>query len=197
MKSGVRALGVAESYTDERSTMAGAVVRADRVVDGFTFGTCTVGGTDATETLTELFERLDRPDVRYVMVAGIAPAWFNVIDLTQVHDAVDRPVLSVSFERSEGLADDIRTAFEGDERRRRLATYAAQPARRELAVGSETVYVRDLGLGDDEAAEVVRRFTPEGGRPEPVRVARLAARAADERRHVWTPGSGSEADPSE
>ncbi|PSQ09470.1 DUF99 domain-containing protein, partial [Halobacteriales archaeon QS_7_68_65] len=53
MKAGVRALGVAESSRPDatRSTLAGAVVRADRVVDGFAFGSCTVGGTDATETV--------------------------------------------------------------------------------------------------------------------------------------------------
>ena len=185
MKSGVRALGVAESYTGDRSTMAGAVLRADRVVDGFGFGTCTVGGTDATDTVATLVERLDRPDVRYVLVAGIAPAWFNVLDLHAIAESVDRPVLSVSFEESSGLADDIRAAFEGDDRRRRLATYTAQPDRRALDLGGETVFVRSVGIADDEADAVVREFTPEGGRPEPLRVARLAARAADGARRAW------------
>jgi len=189
VKSGVRALGVAESYTGDRSTMAGAVVRADRVVDGFGFGTCTVGGTDATDTVATLVERLDRPDVRYVLVAGIAPAWFNVLDLHAIAESVDRPVLSVSFEESAGLADDIRAAFEGDERRRRLATYAAQPDRREVTLDGDSIFVRNVGIEDDEADEVVRAFTPEGGRPEPLRVARLAARAADGSRREWT-GSG-------
>ena len=179
MKSGVRALGVAESYTGDRSTMAGAVVRADRVVDGFGFGTCTVGGTDATDTVATLVERLDRPDVRYVLVAGIAPAWFNVLDLHAIEEATGRPVISVAFEESDGLADAIREAFDGTATKRRLATYHAQPDRREVSVDGERVFVRSVGLADDEAADVVRAFTPEGGRPEPLRVARLAARAAE------------------
>jgi hypothetical protein len=45
-------------------------------------------------------------------------------------------------------------------------------------VNDETVYVRAVGVDDETAAAVVRTFTPEGGRPEPLRVARLAARAA-------------------
>jgi endonuclease V-like protein UPF0215 family len=188
VKSGVRALGVAESYRADRSTLAGAVVRADRVVDGFAFASCTVGGTDATDAIETLFDRLDRPDVRYLLVAGIAPAWFNLLDLHAIYDAVERPVVSVSFEDSDGLADDIRRSFEGNDRRRRLTTYAAQPDRRELAVGEETVFVRSVGLREDETAEVVRGFTPEGGRPEPLRVARSAARAGDEARRRWTGG---------
>jgi endonuclease V-like protein UPF0215 family len=179
VKAGVRALGVAESYRDDRSTLAGAVVRASRVVDGFAFGTCRVGGTDATAAIDDLFARLDREDVRYLLVAGIAPAWFNVVDLHDLAERVDRPVISVTFEESEGLASAIREAFEGEARTRRLATYRAQPERRPVSVNGETVYVRSVGLPADQAADVVRSFTPEGGRPEPLRVARLAARAAD------------------
>ena len=179
MKAGVRALGVAESYSGQTSTLAGVVVRADRTVDGLVFGTCTVGGTDATKTVAALFERLGRADVRYLLVAGIAPAWFNVLDLRDIADAVDRPVVSVTFEDSDGLAGAIRDAFDGENAERRLSTYRAQPERRAVSVGTETVYVRAVGLGDGEAADVVRAFTPEGGRPEPLRVARLAARAVE------------------
>ena len=177
MKAGARALGIAESYTGQHSTVAGAVVRADRAVDGFAFGRWTVGGTDATESTIALLRRLDRPDLQYLLVSGIAPAWFNVLDLRRVHDAVDLPVLSVSFEASPGLADTIRREFDGSARRRRLATYYAQPDRRPVAVEGGTCWVRAVGCGDP--ARVVRAFTHEGARPEPLRVARLAARAAD------------------
>lgn len=181
MKAGARALGVADSYRDARghSTLAGAVVRADRVVDGFTFTTCTVGGTDATEGVVAAWNRLDRPDVRFLVLSGIAPAWYNLYDLPAIHDAVDRPVLSVSFEASEGLEPALREAFSGSELEERLAVYERQPPRRRVDLGEETVFVRACGVDDERARAVVRAFTPAGGRPEPVRVARLAARAGD------------------
>ncbi|MFB6271238.1 MAG: DUF99 family protein, partial [Halobacterium sp.] len=149
-----------------------------RVTDGFAFTSATVGGTDSTDAVVDCYERLDREDVQYVLVAGIAPAWFNVVDLHAVHDAVERPVLSVSFEESAGLESTIRREFGGDARTRRLDTYERQPAREPVDVNGERVYVRSVGCDDPEA--VVRAFTPEGGRPEPLRVARLAARAADD-----------------
>lgn len=179
MKSGVRALGVAESYRGDTSTLAGAVVRADRTVDGFAFSTCTVGGTDATTAISSIFTSLDREDIRYLLVAGIAPAWYNIVDLSRLHELTEIPVLSVSFEESEGLEDAICEAFGGDAATRRLERYRAQPERRAVRLDSETVYVRSVGLDDSEATDVVRAFTPEGGRPEPLRVARLAARSAD------------------
>ncbi len=184
MKPGARALGIAESFRRDReySTLAGVVVRASRVTDGFSFGTCTVGGTDATERIVALYDRLDREDVRYVVVAGIAIAWYNVVDLHAVHRAVDRPVLSVTFEESGGLEAPIRDAFEGEACRRRLEIYRAQPSRFGVDLDGERAFVRAVGIDPGEARDVVRAFTPEGGRPEPVRVARLAARAADDLR---------------
>jgi hypothetical protein len=180
VKPGARALGVAESFAhgDDRSVLCGAVIRADRVVDGLAFGSCTVGGTDATDAVATLFSTLDREDVRWLLLAGVAPAWFNVLDLEAVADAVDRPVLSVSFEASPGLEPALREQFEGAALDRRLRTYRAQPPRHRLDVDGEDLYVRAVGVDDDRAAAVVRGFTPEGGRPEPLRVARLGARAA-------------------
>lgn len=179
MKAGARALGVAESYRTDTSTLAGAVVRADRTVDDLVFGTCTVGGSDATAAIAALWRRLDRPDVRYVLVAGIAPAWYNVVDLHALREATDRPVVSVTFEASDGLEAAISAEFSGEALDERLSTYRRQPGRSRLTVNDETVFVRSVGCADGEARDVVRGFTPEGGRPEPLRVARLAARAVD------------------
>ncbi len=177
MKTGARALGIAESYRSETSTLAGAVVRPDRVAESFVFDTCTVGGTDATATCEQLFDSLGREDIQVVIVAGIAPAWYNIVDLHQLESATDCPVLSVSFEESAGLGDDIREAFDTNGATRRLATYHAQPDRQPVTVNDEQVFVRSVGT--DDAPDIVRTFTPEGGRPEPLRVARTAARAAE------------------
>lgn len=187
MKSGTRALGVAESFRrdDDRSTLAGVVVRASRVVDGVSFGTATVGGHDATEAVVDCYDRLDREDVRYVLVAGIALSWYNVVDLRAVHEAVDRPVLSVTFEDSDGLERPLCEQFSGVDLERRLDVYRAQPTRHPVELDVGRAFVRSVGCSPEQARDVVRAFTPEGGRPEPLRVARLTARAGAERWTRW------------
>ena len=182
MKSGVRALGIAESYRERRSTLAGVVTRASRVTDGFAFETCTVGGTDATDAVITLFSELDREDVRYVFVAGIALAWYNVVDLRRVSETIDRPVISVTFEESPGLVPALEAEFEGEALEARREIFERQPPRERLDVNDQTVFVRSVGVDSGETRDAVRAFTPEGGRPEPLRVARLAARAGDDLR---------------
>ena len=177
-KPGSRALGIAASDAADRSQLCGAVVRADRVVDDLVFATCTTGGSDATAACCRLWDRLDRPDVQWLLIAGVAPAWFNLIDLGALAAHADRPVIAVAFEDSDGLEAPLREQFDGAELDRRLDVYRRLPPRTRVSVDDDTVFVRAVGLDTDAAADVVTAFTPEGsGRPEPLRVARLAARA--------------------
>ncbi|WP_280535387.1 DUF99 family protein [Halopenitus sp. POP-27] len=174
MKSGSRSLGIAFSDGDDRSWIAGALVRTNGRVDDLIGGTCTVGGTDATASVIDLVERLDREDARRLVIAGVAPAWFNLVDIEAIHRAVDRPVISVSFEASPGLEPALREQFDGDALAARLATYRSLPDRR----GTTAPFVRAVGLDPDRAADVVREVTvDDDDRPEPVRVAKRAARA--------------------
>ncbi len=173
MKKGVRALGVAESYRGQtgESYLAGAVVRASRVADGFAFTNATVGGTDATDAVIRLYDRVDRDDLRLVMLSGVALSWYNFVDLCRVYDETGVPVVSVTYEESNGLRDAVRNEFDGDARDERLELYDSLPSRRRVG----DLYVRSVGIPDGRADKWVRGFTYDG-RPEPVRVARLAAR---------------------
>lgn len=190
MKSGVRAIGIAESYSTDTSTISGVVVRADRVVDGGFFRTCTVGGMDATEQIIDGVVSLAREDTEYIFIAGIAPAWFNIIDMRLIHAEVGVPIICVSFEESPGLRPAIESAFDGSDQTNRIDRYTRQPGRESVEINDEVVFYRAVGMQDGSPEGVLRHFTPVGGRPEPLRVARLFARAAD----AWRTTSLSVAD---
>lgn len=182
-----RTLGVAFSDENRTSHLAGAVVRADGTLDGLGFESCTVGGVDATDAVIALFDGLDREDVRHVAIAGIAPAWFNLLDLSRLRDAFDRPVYAVSYEESPGLEPALREAFDGEALARRLDRYRSLPPRVRVDRGeagsaasdrAEPLFVRAVGIDADEAAAAVRGLVREGfRRPEPLRVAAIAASA--------------------
>lgn len=183
MKSGQRALGVAESYRGRSdavdvSTLGGAVVTADRIVDDVVFGSIEVGGLDATDSIRDCWTRLDRPDVRFVFVSGVALAWFNVVDLSALASWLDRPVIAVSYEESPGLEGALSEHFDGEALERRLDRYESMPPRRAVETTAATLYVRSVGLPEERAVDLVRTYTYDG-RPEPLRIAKLAASAAD------------------
>ena len=182
-----RTLGVAFSDGRDASHAAGVVVRADGTPDGFAFATCTVGGTDATDAVIDCWRALGREDVRHVACAGVAPAWFNLLDLDRLAEALDRPAYAVSYEASPGLEPALRDAFDGDALADRLATYRSLPPRVPVdpsdpddeAPGSGAPrFVRAVGVDPADAAAAVRGLTPDGFRRcEPLRIAALAASA--------------------
>jgi len=178
-KPALRCLGIAESFVRTRphSVLAGAVMRADRRVDGLAFARATVGGDDATEAVLQIYSKLDRSDVNVLLLGGAAISWFNIIDLDLVFKRVHKPLVCLTYEESPGLEEYIREYFlQPDEKLRRYSRLGARVSVR-LKTGFE-VYVRVLGMTADEARILLNKFTLDGRVPEPVRVARLAARAA-------------------
>ncbi|KAF1078098.1 DUF99 family protein [Methanogenium sp. MK-MG] len=175
-KKGIRILGIAESYRGrEQSLVCGIVMRRDRIIDGCTFSHATVGGMDATDAVLAIWNRLARDDIQAIMLGGTVISWFNVINIMQLHQQTGLPVISVTYEDSPGLEDDISHHFPGDEER--LAAYLSLGKRKtcQLSTG-ETVYLRAEGISLADAVHACNIFTAQGKIPEPVRVARIIAR---------------------
>jgi uncharacterized protein len=175
-KKGLRALGIAESYAGrEHSTLAGVVMRKDLRIDGFCSGRVMVGGSDATDTILQMFRDLDRRDINVILLSGCVIAWFNVIDPGRIANESDIPVICVTYEESDGLLDDIRHHFAGDNDR--IEAYLRLGERVPVDLGeNRIIFLRAAGIGYPDAARLCRDFTLEGKIPEPLRVARLCAR---------------------
>ena len=186
-KRGLRALGIAESFAGRTvSTMAGVVMRKDLRIDGAALATLTVGGMDATGAVLGIVAALGRRDINLAMVSGSVVAWFNILDPEAISRETGLPLIVVTYEDSEGLEEEIRHHFPGDEER--LLAYRNLGERTPVELGDgATVYIRAWGLSDTDAARVLRDFTRDGKVPEPVRVARLIARAAMR----WQEGGGA------
>ncbi len=175
-KKGIRILGIAESYRGrEQSLVCGIVMRRDRIIDGCAFSHATAGGMDATDAVLAIWNRLARDDIQALMLGGTVISWFNVIDMVQVHERTGVPVISVTYEDSPGLEDDIQYHFPGDEERLRAYIALGKRTPCPLSTG-ETVYLRTEGIPLDDAIRACTIFTAQGKVPEPVRVARIIAR---------------------
>lgn len=177
-KKGIRVLGVAESFRkdlDRRAVLAGVVMRMDLIIDGVITGFCTVGGMDSTESILGMYRRLERGDISAIMLNGCIISWFNVIDLKRLHEETGLPIISVSYRPSTGIRRYFMEYFPSDWERR-VEVYERNGPRLEITnKNGFKLYLRAIGLDEDDAVRLVNRFTLFGRVPEPLRVARLIA----------------------
>lgn len=183
-KPGIRALGAAESFRQgqRRSVLAGVVMRSDLVIDGVALGRTAVGGDDATSAIASLFRKFRRNDINLIMVSGAILSLYNIIDVDELARRTKLPVICLTYKETAGIEDSIRRHFpEGAEPK--LRAYRKLGRRTGIRVHTgKTVFVRSSGVGRDEVRRVLDDFTLQGSVPEPVRVAKLFARAELSRR---------------
>jgi len=179
-KKGLRALGIAESFIKDKSAhsqLTGVVMRGDLQIDGFALETITVGGLDATEGVLRLFEGLDRRDINLILLNGCIISWYNILDLDELYKKLSIPIICVTYEESDGLEKYFKEFEDGEER---IEIYKRLGNRTPILLHTgHEVLVRHYGLEDDkDAKRALDKFTLQGAVPEPLKVARLLARAA-------------------
>ncbi len=176
-KRGVRVLGISESFEkgDEQSIVVGVVMRGDLVVDGFGMCRPTVGGCDATERIIEMFRRINRDDIRAVLLGGCIISWFNIVDIEHLYDEFHIPIISVTYNPSEGIEEYIQEYFP-DDAEIRIALVQKLRNRHQITLeNGHQVFLNCIGLHVNKARTLVNQFTRQGKIPEPVRVARICA----------------------
>jgi hypothetical protein len=176
-KAGVRVLGVAESFVKERehSILAGIVMRGDLQIDGIGIARIKVGGMDATDGVFSILSSLQRKDINVIFFGGCIISWFNIIDISRIHQDTGLPSICITYQESEGLEKYFSEYFPGDEERKNLYKKLGPREKIKLGTGHE-IFARWIGMKKMEAKLLLNRFTLHGKIPEPVRVARLLAR---------------------
>ncbi|MEM3383754.1 MAG: DUF99 family protein [Nitrososphaerales archaeon] len=179
-KKGIRALGVAESFKkgqSKRSVLAGIVMRSDMIIDGFIFGSAEIGGDDATDEIVNMFQRLKRNDINIIMLGGSVISMYNIIDIDSLGLKTNTPVISVTFEESKGLEQHIKHHFPNSWEKK-LSAYNKLGVRDAIKLHTNyTVYIRTYGISSEVSKRILDKFTIQGAIPEPIRLARLLARA--------------------
>lgn len=177
-KKGLRGLAIAESFTQssEKSILAGIVMRRDFVIDGFVFGNATISGDDATDEILRMYDKLERPDISYLLISGIIISMYNIINIKKIHETLEIPVIGVTYEDSAGIHDAIRHHFP-ENFESKINEYKKLEKREKISLHtSQDVYVRNEGCTIDEVKKLLNELTLQGSSPEPLRVAQLLAK---------------------
>ncbi len=177
-KKGIRVLGIAESFKKfaKKSILAGVVMRRDLIVDGMVYGTSTIEGNDATKSIISIHRLLARDDINCILLDGLVISMYNIIDGEQVAGETGLPVIAITFEDSKGLEDSIKHHF--DDWQDKLVQYQKLGRRERVTLKTgKSLFIRCWRINQRRAVAILNSFTLQGSIPEPIRVAKLAARS--------------------
>ena len=178
-KKGLRGLAIAESFhqNSEKSILSGLVMRRDFVIDGFVFGTATLDGDDATESILKMYDDLNRPDVSYVLISGLIISLYNIIDIKKIHNSLQIPIIGVTYNESEGIDSAIKHHFPNSYESK-IKQYQKLGNRDKITLHTSfDIFVRRQGCDLHEVKHLLNELTIQGSFPEPLRVAQLLAKS--------------------
>ena len=176
-KKGIRGLAIAESFSQnsKKSILSGIVMSTDLVIDGFVFGYSTVGGDDATDAILEMYEKLDRQDVSFLLISGIVISLYNIIDMKRISEKIGLPVIGVTYEESSGIEDAIKHHFP-ESYKSKLTEYSKLEPRKKITLHTScNLYVRNEGCTVLETKQLLDKITLQGSIPEPLKITQLLA----------------------
>jgi endonuclease V-like protein UPF0215 family len=178
-KKGLRGLAIAESFhqNSEKSILSGLVMRRDFVIDGFVFGTATLDGDDATESILKMYDELNRPDISFVLISGLILSLYNIVDIKKIHEKLQIPIIGVTYNESKGIDSAIKHHFP-ESYDSKLKQYQKLDKRDKITLHtSSDIFVRRQGCNLHEVKRLLNELTIQGSFPEPLRVAQLLAKS--------------------
>lgn len=177
-KKGLRCLAIAESFRENSPTsiLSGIVMRKDFLIDGFVFGSATLEGNDATDTILKMYYDLNRPDVSYILISGLIISLYNIIDIKKLFEFIKIPIIGVTYHDSEGLESTLKYRFPNSYQSK-LFEYEKLGKREKITLKTKhDVFVRLEGCTIDDAEKILNELTLQGSYPEPLRVSQLLSK---------------------
>jgi len=134
-----------------------------------------VDGLDATEVLLGRMASFGQ-QIDLVLSDSVPIAGFNMIDAKEIRDRTGKPAVFVLPQMPDagGVEAALRKHFPDWERRLGILSAAGVPT--PCRLGDGEVYLERRGLEAAEALRALERLTLFGKVPEPIRLARMAAR---------------------
>ncbi|MGA1793548.1 MAG: DUF99 family protein [Thermoplasmatota archaeon] len=182
LKKEARVLGVDDGpyrRGSKETLIVMTLYRSDGYLDAIITGRVTTDGSDSARIISSILkDSRYAPQVRAIISDGACLAGFNVLDLDELHENTEIPVITVSDERPDTAA--VRSALRANfpDWNERLETITRHPPRK-LDLPDGVCFVREKGITPEAADELVKRCTVRGRTPEPVRLSHMIASALD------------------
>lgn len=165
------------TWDDKETDVVGVLMRGGSYVEAVMRTRVAVDGDDATAVVAAMLGKSRYVEqLQCVMLDGVCLGGFNVLDLDALHQALEVPVLTVTRDPPDKPAIEAALRKHFPDAERRLALLQRHPLH-PLETAHSPVWVKCVGLGLEDARDIVRRTTVRGALPEPLRLAHLIAAA--------------------
>lgn len=182
LKKEIRILGFDDgafvSRSKEPVPVIGVVFRGGTIIDGALKTEVAVDGTDATDKIVKLInESRHKQQLKVVMLDGITLAGFNVVDIKELNDQTNIPVIVIN--RKIPDIQKVKAALKKfpDFEQKLKAVDNAGEIKDCYVKDFKKIYYQCIGISDDTAREIIKLSSTRSYIPEPLRVAHLLATA--------------------
>ena len=178
-KNAIRAMGVAECYLpiSNKSTLCSVVMRSDLVIDGCNYGLSTVGGDDITDGISLMYKQFHRNDINVILILGSIMSSYNVVDIHYLFNSFNLPIISVSLNSPKNLENNFKRKHSTSWKNKLLINSKNGDNLKINLTTKYFIHAQICGISKTEAQRLLNKFTLQGSIPEPLRIAKLFARA--------------------
>ena len=181
IKPEIRVLGIDDGRFVPRTKgtvdVVGVVYRGGYWFEGVMHTEITIDGLDATEKIATMIKNSPYyKELRAIILDGVTFAGFNVVDISELYDRVDLPVMSVAREKPD--LEKIRGALKNlpdFEKRWQAMENAGELFEVETRDGENPVYVQTAGILREDAENIIKKMSTQSNIPEMLRVAHIVA----------------------
>ena len=113
---------------------------------------------DATDAILEMYSKLERDDISFILISGIIISMYNIVDIKKIQDSIKLPVIGVTYEESDGIKNAIKqhfpTSFES-----KIAKYDKLEKRTMINLHTgHQLYLRVEGCSTAEAKKLLEKL---------------------------------------
>ena len=181
IKPEIRVLGVDDGVFIPHSKglvdVVGVVFRGGYWLDGVMRTEVEVDGLDGTEKIASMIiESPHYKQLRIIMLSGITLAGFNVVDIKELYNKTELPVIAIT--RDMPNMKEIEQAIERlpeKEKRWRAIQNAGEMINVRTREEEEPIYMQIAGIEREDAEKIVKITSTRSNIPEPLRVAHIIA----------------------
>ena len=177
-KNGIRGLSISESFEkqDTHSILAGVVMSNEFLIDGFVFENATLKGDDITEKILTMYDKLNRDDISYLLLPGTILSLYNIVDIDQIFEQLQIPIIAANSNDSLGLHDTLRHHFPNNFENK-IKQYEKLGSRQIIQLDSKNeIFLRMRGCTVEHCKTLLEKIILQGSIPEPLRVSQTLAK---------------------